>query len=88
MKTEFYEKCSKILGIPYECKPFPWTHSNRTRWNNRAAGSGRYEGFGLIRVFGTDYHVATYTGSRIFKSEQEVFDFLTSYADERGWRAA
>jgi hypothetical protein len=49
-KTKFYEKCAGILGTQYNCQPF--TQYKRTRWNNRSAGSGRYPGYGIIRVFG------------------------------------
>lgn len=64
------------MNVPYECEAFPWTHSRRTRWNNRAPGSGRYPGFGIIRVFGDYYHIAFYEGSKIFRSENEVFTYL------------
>lgn len=76
---DFYHKCSEILDIPYECQPFPWTHSKRTRWNNRSPGSGRYPGFGIIRQFGSQYHVAYYEGVKIFNTQKEVFTFLRAY---------
>ena len=77
--NNFYEECAKILGIEYECEPFPWTHSRRSRWNNRAPGSGRYPGFGTIRKFGNEIHVCLrhpISHNKVYKSEQEVFDFL------------
>ncbi len=54
---EFYTKCGEVLGTQALYKPFPYY--KRTRWNNRSAGSGRYEGNGVIRVFGENLiHVA------------------------------
>lgn len=46
----FYRRCAEILGTDYDCKPF--AGHRRTRWNNRAPGSGRFPGHGLIRLFG------------------------------------
>ena len=75
----FYHKCAELLGVEYDCQPFPWTHSNRTRWNNRAPGSGRYPGYGIIRKFGNQIHVALskpISHHGIYDSEEEVFTFL------------
>jgi hypothetical protein len=46
----FYQKCAELLGVPDTYSPRPYTRV--TRWNNRVAGNGRFEGFGLIRMFG------------------------------------
>lgn len=78
---EFYHKCAELLGVEYDCKSFPWTSYKRTRWNNRAAGSGRYSGFGIIRKFGNQVHVALQNPvnhTKIYDSEQEVLDFLAT----------
>ena len=76
MKKEFYEKCASILGVEHEwCEPV----ARRTRWNTRFLGNGRIPGHGVIRMFGpTSIHVAFHTTSvnRMFKSPQEVYDFL------------
>lgn len=48
----FYAECAALLGTSYDCVPF--SYGRRTRWNNRSAGSGRFPGFGLIRVFSDD----------------------------------
>jgi hypothetical protein len=65
------------LGVEYDCQPF--THYKRTRWNNRTPGSGRYQGYGTIRVFGDYIHVALrypIDHHGIYQSKEEVFDFL------------
>lgn len=68
-KKEFYEECSKIIGveIEYKEKLKPATRINRktgqtytpmtlaTRWGGREPGNGRVPGFGLIRVFNQSY---------------------------------
>lgn len=53
---EFYHAVAGLLGTRYDCTPF--TGHKRTRWNNRAAGSGRYPGFGMVRIHGDAVHVA------------------------------
>lgn len=53
---EFYIECERILGVPHEGAPFPYY--KRTRWNNRTAGQGRYPGRGIVRVFGSQVHIA------------------------------
>ena len=54
---DFYIKCGELLQSNTVYAPFPYYR--RTRWNNRVAGSGRYEGKGVIRVFSeTMIHVA------------------------------
>jgi len=75
---EFYTKVAGILETTYDCKPFPWTASNRTRWNNRAPGSGRYPGYGLIRCFGETVHVALHEPliSKSFETKEKALTFL------------
>lgn len=73
--ADFYHKCSEILKVPHNyVEPF----SRRTRWNNRNPGNGRYKGYGLIRRYSsTSIHVQFgCKGSGIFKSEDEVYEFL------------
>ena len=50
MVEGFYQACASLLGAVHDHKAFPY--GKRTRWNNRTAGRGRFEGFGLIRFFG------------------------------------
>jgi hypothetical protein len=65
---QFYAECAALLGTTYDCTSFPYKY--RTRWNNRAAGSGRFPGHGTIRVFGDIVHATlhhpklTFTGSK------------------------
>lgn len=76
---EFYNNCAELLGVAYDCQPFPWINYKRTRWNNRAAGSGRYPGYGIIRKFGNQIHVALTKPVQhhgIYNSEEEVYTFL------------
>ena len=49
-KQEFYQQIADILNYAYKLKPFPYY--KRTRWNNRAPGSGRFIGHGVVRAFG------------------------------------
>lgn len=75
--SEFYNRCAEILGTEYDCKPFPWY--KRTRWNNRAPGSGRYPGFGIIRKFGSKIQVALQRPVQhhgIYDTEEEVLQLL------------
>lgn len=74
---DFYYNCADILGVEYDCEPF--THYKRTRWNNRKPGSGRYPGYGIIRKFGSQIHVALSKPIQhhgIYNSEEEVYTFL------------
>ena len=74
---DFYHKCAEILGVEYDGEPFQYRY--RTRWNNRKPGSGRYPGYGIIRKFGSQIHVALTKPVQhhgIYNSEEEVFTFL------------
>lgn len=76
----FYHECAKILGTVYDCEPFPWSFSKRTRWNNRAPGSGRYPGFGTIHCFGDIVHASLYEPIviiKVFLSKKDALDALT-----------
>lgn len=78
MKTEeekrvFYERCSLILGIEHVYStPVP----RRNRWNTRRLGNGRYPGFGLVQCFGQSARVVSKTGTKIFYSYDEVYEYL------------
>lgn len=79
--ARFYEECSNILGLIHNhVEPVP----KRNRWNNRTPGNGRYEGYGLIRFYNSELiHVQFASkGSGIFKSEDEVFEFLKKVKQE------
>lgn len=47
-KREFYAKCDSLLGQTHAP---PTELRYRGRWGPREPGSGRYEGYGLIRWF-------------------------------------
>lgn len=53
---EFYRRCGEILGVSHEGAAFG--HYQRTRWNNRTPGRGRYPGRGMVRLFGDTVHIA------------------------------
>ena len=72
-KKEFYARCGEILGIEHKWNdPVP----RRTRWNNRFIGNGRYPGYGLIRVYGSEVMVQSRAGTRWFKTADEVYEYL------------
>lgn len=64
----FYQECAKLLGCSTSetpVKPIIRTDrygnpkiTNSNRWGPRVPGHGRFEGFGLIRVFGKTVHIA------------------------------
>lgn len=77
MSESFYLQCAELLGTSYNCKPFPY--SKRTRWNNRAPGSGRYPGFGTIRKFGNQVHMSLrhpVSHSKVYANEDDAITFL------------
>ncbi|MCZ4091296.1 hypothetical protein [Sinorhizobium psoraleae] len=49
-KKAFYEECARILDVEHSYTR--WPYGRITRWNNRAAGNGRFPGYGLVRMFG------------------------------------
>ena len=54
VEQDFYLAVAQMLncnGHVYRQFPF----RRRTRWNNRAAGNGRYPGHGLVRYFGPSH---------------------------------
>ena len=80
----FYAKCSEILESPNVYTPRPFR--KRTRWNNRGAGNGRFEGYGLIRVFGLNLiHISLKhprTINEKFASFEDALAFLEGIVDE------
>lgn len=75
---EFYERVAEILQCDHTPNPFPYR--KRTRWNNRKPGSGRFEGHGIVRVFGDSVHVALTFPKywAIIKGKQNTLDALIS----------
>jgi len=78
-KKIFYETCSEILEIPHEFKE---PVRRRTRWNARFLGNGRYPGFGLVQCFGSYVRVISKSGTKIFKTYDEVYDYLKKAVDK------
>lgn len=77
----FYENCSKILNLEHtHIEPVQY----RNRWNNRKPGNGRYTGYGLIRFYNNEFiHVQFASkGSGIFKSPEEVYEFLKNVKEK------
>lgn len=73
----FYKKCAELLGVPDTYRRYPY--SKRTRWNNRAPGNGRFEGYGMIRLFGSKVHMALRSpiaANRWFNTTDEALAFL------------
>lgn len=67
-KETFYEECAKILGVnhnyvvPYSA----YTHANR--WNNRAPGNGRFEGRGVVMMYGSScIHIMLHSPQKVNK---------------------
>lgn len=76
---QFYQRCSDLLGTEntYVERGQYW---RRTRWTNREPGSGRFPGFGTIRMFSPDcIHVSLskpFDVNRTFENAEEVYAFL------------
>jgi hypothetical protein len=77
-KRIFYETCSKILEIDHIFKE---PVHRRTRWNTRLLGNGRYPGFGLVQCFGHSTRVVTKDGTKMFKTYDEVYEYLRKIVD-------
>jgi hypothetical protein len=46
-----------LCGDPGLNRDFQRRTTNKTRWNMRGPGNGRFPGFGLIRAFGNTVHM-------------------------------
>lgn len=78
-KQAFYERCAQILGIEHVYNvPVP----RRNRWNTRRLGNGRYPGFGLVQCFGDGARVMSKHGTRMFKTYDEVYEYLNIVLDK------
>lgn len=47
-KEEFYQECDRLFGQEHEP---PTTRKYLRRWGQRTPGSGRFEGYGIVRWF-------------------------------------
>lgn len=76
-RAEFYERVAELLEVEHEGEAF--RYSRRTRWNNRAAGPGRYPGRGVVRYLGPRHIVLALREPnvhRVFQSEEALLAFL------------
>ena len=77
MSFEFYKKCSDILDVDHQ---YDLPKRKITRWNNRNPGNGRFENYGIIRYFSSNFiHVSFSNINTTFTNEQDVYDFLRDY---------
>jgi hypothetical protein len=89
----FYGACARLLGADHvwrEARPHLkvdrvtgtiWRPLTRAgRWSGREPGNGRFEGYGLIRLFGPErVHMLLrrpLAVNRFFESRDEALDFL------------
>lgn len=79
-KEEFYIRCSEILNIEHE---FHAPVKRRTRWNARFLGNGRFATFGLVQCFGSSVRVMSKHGTKIFKTYEEVYEYLKKIVDNQ-----
>lgn len=57
LEHDFYQNVGMLLSCDAHYRKFPF--HKRTRWNNRQAGNGRFQGHGLVRFFGpSNIHVS------------------------------
>lgn len=77
-KRVFYDTVSSILNIEHQ---FHDPVRRRTRWNTRIKGNGRFPGFGLMQCFGSTIRVASKHGTKVFKTYEEVYDYLKKVVD-------
>ena len=84
-KIEFYEAVGEILGTGHDSL-IRSEHYQRSRWNNREPGNGRYPGHGLVRYFATDHITVTFQSGDIngsYASASEALAAIRKYADGR-----
>jgi len=88
VEEKFYQDVADLLDTQniHEYNRFTVGRTYRTRWNNRKPGSGRFEGYGLVRYFGpTMIHVALNQPvylNKVFGSTEEVLEALKKVLDE------
>lgn len=73
---DFYNACAVLLRTTHT--PHIVTGTWKKRWGPRTPGNGRFPNRGLIRVFGSQIHVALYTPPfrAIFPSKSAALDGL------------
>jgi len=81
-KEVFYAACDSLLGQTHEP---PRKLRKRGRWGPREPGSGRYEGFGLIRYFSSNIvHLSLNQPLPVtmLTTPQGALDFLAHLVEE------
>ena len=94
LRKEFYSRCADILGIEHQWTDHPivpkfdrmtgeclgTSFVPRGRWYGREPGSGRYAGYGTIRMFSAACIQVNLTHPRTVQklctSPEEVYDLL------------
>ena len=88
VEERFYQECAELLCVSNTYRPFPTSAHYKRRWYNREAGNGRFEGFGLIRMFSENcIHVSLkkpFSINRIFNSPEDVITALRRVIEEQG----
>lgn len=74
-REQFYDRVGQLLGTTHVYKQ---PYKRRTRWNTRNLGNGRYPGFGTVQHFGSFIRVISHSGTRVFQTEKDVFDYIRS----------
>jgi hypothetical protein len=81
-KELFYEECGKILGVNHDFVVPYHAHKYANRWTNRNPGNGRYPGFGVVQMFGSNcIHIAITSPQKLTttaKSQAEALELLRS----------
>jgi len=79
-KETFYEECAKVLGVESAYKAPYHDYKWPNRWNNRAPGNGRFEGRGLVQMYGPScIHIVLHHPQKVNKqvrSTDEAIAFL------------
>lgn len=89
VEEKFYQDVADLLGVENSHKYNALTvgRTYRTRWNNRKPGSGRFEGYGIVRFFGpTMIHVAINRPvyiNKVFESTDAALEFLKKSIDSK-----
>lgn len=83
----FHARVAAILGVEdvYAYNPHTLGGTYRTRWNNRTAGNGRFEGCGIVRRFGDMVQVAIrhpFAMHRNFDTTEEAIEALEKAMEE------
>jgi hypothetical protein len=78
-KQEFYDEVGAILGVgDIYVENLPY----RRRWGQRKPGNGRYEGYGIVRYFGTNLvHIAFHGLNGTYHNPDEALIAIRDYKE-------